>query len=128
MSNNNNRKVLVVDNEELSRSAAQVYLERLGCSVDIAPTGEEAIRLVQKNIYDLVLMDLGLFDMDGLNVAKRIREMGDQIKEMPLIAVTRYTLKSLRKRAKELGFRDYIIKPLNLELCKEILDKLLVWE
>gem|GEM_PF-6179411 len=125
--NNSNKRILVVDDEEISRVTIKDNFESLGCMVNIATTGEEAIRLAQQNPYDLILLDLNMFDMGGLNVAKRLREMTEKIdnvaiKDIPLVAVTIYNHSSVRNRAKKLGFKDYVVKPMDLEKCKKILN------
>jgi CheY-like chemotaxis protein len=122
------KKVLVVDSEDFSRAQAQNYLEKLGTVVEIAHSGEEALRMIQAKLYNLVLIELDLFDMDGLNVAKRIKKMDSENKFTPMVALSNYSLRSVQRRAKDLGFHDYIVKPLSLALCKDILDKLFVWE
>jgi CheY-like chemotaxis protein len=116
------KRILVVEDEELAQAIAKYYLENLGCIVDFAATGEESLRLVTKNHYDLILMDIGIFDMDGLNIAKKIRGLNHQIKDVPIVALTVHIYESLKKRAQELNFKDYLAKPLTLEDCKKILS------
>jgi CheY-like chemotaxis protein len=115
------KRILVVDDEELSLFAARENLKQLGCFIDLTRTGEEALRLVARNSYQLILLDIDMFDMDGLNVAKRIKKMGGAIKEIPLVAVTARVYDSLKRRAKEIGFVDYVAKPLDVDKCRAIL-------
>lgn len=119
-----NKKILVVDDEEVSRTVIQINFEKLGCSVDLATTGEEALRLVQQIPYNLILLDIDMFDMDGFNVAKRLKEMENEIKDIPLVAVTVHALKALKRRAKEIGFKDYVVKPITFAICEKILSSL----
>lgn len=121
------KKILVVDDEEIAGLITKENFSKLGCTIDIATTGAEALRLAQKGIYDLIILDINIFDMDGFNIAKNIKGMEGKIKDVPLVAVTIHALNSLKRRAKELGFKEYIVKPLSFETCKRLLDKLSDW-
>jgi CheY-like chemotaxis protein len=121
------KKILVVDDEEIAGLITKENFSKLGCSIDVATTGAEALRLAQQNLYDLIILDINIFDMDGFNVAKNIKNMEGKIKNVPLVAVTIHALNSLKRRAKELGFKEYIVKPLSFEMCKKLLDQLSEW-
>lgn len=116
-------RILVVEDEEISQITAKYLLGELGCVVDVIDTGYGALDKLVQNEYDMIFMDLGIFDMDGLNIAKKIREMSGKIKDVPIIAVTMYQHASMQKRALELGFNDFVIKPLSTEVCKKLLQK-----
>jgi two-component system, OmpR family, aerobic respiration control sensor histidine kinase ArcB len=116
-------KVLLVEDEEISQFAAKTVLEALGCEVDLANTGYSALEMVKNNFYDLVFMDLGIFDMDGFNVTKEIRKMDGANKTVPIVALTGYDQKSTKNKALKIGLNDYVVKPLNMENCKNILMK-----
>lgn len=119
-----NHRVLVVEDEAIAQDIAKDILDELGCQMDLAETGEDALRLIRKNFYNLVLMDIGIFDMDGINVAKKIRQLESNMKNVPIAAVTAHTFGSLKRRAEELGFIDYLDKPLTFEHCRRILQSL----
>lgn len=121
---NYKKKILVVDDEEISRSIMKEQFEKLGCHVDVAATGEEAIRSVQNHPYHLIVLDINMFDMDGFNVAKRLQEMEEHIKSTPLVAVTVHALNSLKRRAKQLGFKDFVVKPITSATCEKLLSSL----
>ncbi|OGT07821.1 MAG: hypothetical protein A2X78_02105 [Gammaproteobacteria bacterium GWE2_37_16] len=114
---------LVVEDEEIAQTAAQHLLSELGCQVAIANTGYEALALLEHNHYDIIIMDLGIFDIDGLNITKKIRNMDGNIKNIPIIAVTMYKQSSLKKRAFDLGVNDFLVKPLTLSNCQSLLEK-----
>lgn len=116
-------KVLVVEDEEISQITAKYLLGELGCVVDVIDTGYGALEKLSSNDYDIVFMDLGIFDMDGLNIAKKIRDMPGNIKDVPIVAITMYEHDSMRKRAFALGFNDFLIKPLTEESCRGLLEK-----
>jgi two-component system, OmpR family, aerobic respiration control sensor histidine kinase ArcB len=114
-------KILLVEDEELAQLVAKKQLEEFGCEVDVAATGAEAIRLFEKSPYDMVFMDLGIFDMDGFKVAKKFLSMRHKIAGIPLVALTVHTSSSVKKRAFRLGFKEYINKPLTYDACKRAL-------
>lgn len=118
-----NYKILVVEDDEMSQIVAKEVLEKLGCHVDIASTGTEGVRFFEENDYDLLFVDLGIFDMDGFNVAKKIKSSTKKkTKKVPLIALTEHEADSIKKRAKKFGFKDYLIKPLSEEACLRVFD------
>jgi CheY-like chemotaxis protein len=90
----------------------------------VAATGHEALEHLKRGFYDLVLMDLGIFDMDGFNITKKIRSMSDKLlKQIPLVIVTAYDHASIKRRASTLGLDDVLTKPLTLDGCKAVLNK-----
>jgi two-component system, OmpR family, aerobic respiration control sensor histidine kinase ArcB len=118
-----NFKILVIEDDEMSQIVAKEVLEKLGCRVDIASTGSEGVRFFENNDYDLLFVDLGIFDMDGFSVAKKIKASSKKkTKKVPLIALTEHQAESIRKRAKKLGFCDYLIKPLSEEACLRVFE------
>lgn len=124
MIKNKSPKILLVDDDEIARSIALHHLNQLGCRVDVADTGYRALDILTHTVdYDLILMDLGIFDIDGLNITKKIRDMNSTAKDIPIVAVTVYTHSSVRKHALAAGVNDFIVKPFTLNHCKETLDK-----
>lgn len=123
-----NVKVLLVEDEEIAQISTKKILEDFGCNVDIAMTGAEALRLFEQNIYDLIFMDLFIFDMDGFNIAKSFRRMKKRFKKPPIVALTALTADSIKSRAKKLGFKEFISKPLTKERCESILASIIVEE
>jgi len=117
-----NVKILLIEDEEIAQIVARKILEDFGCMVDVATTGAEALRLFEQNSYDLILMDLYIFDMDGFNIAKSFRRMKKRFKKTPIVALTAHTADGIRNRAKKLGFKDFINKPLTKESCETALN------
>ncbi len=115
-------KVLVVEDEPLSMELVLEILKAAGLEVDEAVNGEEAIRKVEAEHYDLILMDIGLPGMDGVEVLKIIKT-NSKYKNMPAIALTSYALKGDRERFLEAGFDDYISKPIDVPDFMKILKK-----
>ncbi len=101
------RTVLVVDDEPEIVRLVRDYLERGGFAVVTAADGDEALRIAHRNRPDIVVLDLGLPGIDGLDVARELRRGG----EMPIIMLTARTEEADRVAGLELGADDYVSKP-----------------
>ncbi len=100
-------RVLIVDDEPAIVRLVRDYLERAGFDVSAAANGEEALRLFTRERPDLVILDLTLPLMDGLDVARAMRRAGD----VPIIMLTARTEEADRVAGLELGADDYVTKP-----------------
>src|SRR5258706_1292331 len=101
------RTVLVVDDEPEIVRLVRDYLERAGFAVSTAADGEAALRSAQRDRPDIVVLDLGLPGLDGLDVARALRRDG----EVPIIMLTARTEEADRVAGLELGADDYVAKP-----------------
>lgn len=116
--------VLVVEDDESSQTVISNMLKKMGNSVKIVESGREAIDLLKKNCYDVVLMDIQLPHMDGMQTTLIIRENEQAAgKQTPIIAVTAYALKGDRERFILSGMNDYISKPIDMEVLHKVLSK-----
>lgn len=124
VSSSTERRVLVVEDNPLNQFLVRRLLEKQGFKVTIASTGSEAIRKYEEDEYDVVLMDIKLPEVDGLTVARLIRERERvlQTRRVPIIATTAHALDSDRERCLSAGMDDYVTKPLS---SKELLEKIL---
>jgi len=117
-----NAKILLIEDEELSQITTRKLLESFGCNVDVGTTGAAGVRLFEQNVYDLVFVDLKIFDMDGFKVARKIKELQKNSKnKTPMVVLSSHDEDGVKKIAKKLGFKDYITKPLNEDQCRVIL-------
>ena len=118
-------KVLLVEDNLIAARAAQGTLQSLGCDVEIANTGKEATKLFEKDKYNLIYMDLGLPDMDGVEVAKQIREAesASDIKT-PIIALSAHVNDDIKTNCLNSGMNDVLTKPLLRDKAKLILGKI----
>jgi DNA-binding response OmpR family regulator len=101
------RTVLVVDDEPEIVRLVRDYLERAGFAVATAADGDEALRAAHRQRPDIVVLDLGLPGVDGLDVARELRRSGD----VPIIMLTARTEEADRVAGLELGADDYVPKP-----------------
>ena len=105
----NDKKVLVVEDNEFNQFIVKSLMERWGAGVDIAENGQVAVEQLWLNDYDLVLMDMQMPVMDGLTATSIIRS--DLHKDTPIIALTANVTKEAIERAYQAGMNEYISKP-----------------
>jgi CheY-like chemotaxis protein len=115
--------VLVVEDNIVNQKLATKMLEILGCSVDVAANGIEAVGMIKKLSYDLVFMDCQMPEMDGYEATAEIRRYEDTSKHTPIIAMTAHTMVGDREKCLEAGMDDYISKPIKKEAVSEMMKK-----
>ncbi len=120
---NGKAKLLLVEDNPISRKVEQKLLHEAGYNVDCVENGNEAIEYVKKGIYNLVLMDIELKDMDGLEATKIIRDLDDDMSNIPIIAVTAHSSMKDREKCLLAGMNDYISKPINITFLKMTIDQ-----
>lgn len=110
-----NARVLVVDDNAINQKVAQLALQRLGCRVDLAADGIEAVEMTRDCRYDLVFMDCEMPVMDGFRSTAAIRHLENGSPRLPIVAMTARALEGDRQECLRAGMDDYISKPLRLE-------------
>ena len=104
------RKVLVVDDENLIVKGIRFSLEQDGMDVDCAYDGEEALKLIRENKYNIILLDVMLPKLDGFQVCQQVREFSD----VPIVMLTAKGEDMDKILGLEYGADDYITKPFNI--------------
>lgn len=104
-------RILVAEDNKANQIVITHMLKALGCIVDIASDGRQAIDMHTANRYDLVLMDCQMPAMDGFDAASRIRAAEDKTKQTPIIALTAHTLPENKEKCIQAGMNDFISKP-----------------
>lgn len=117
------RTVLVVEDYEDSLAVLTTFLTREGYNILSAGTGEEAIRMVAGRRPDLILMDLGLPGINGLEVVWHFREQRD-LAEVPIIIISAHDTYDLREEASKAGCKGYLTKPLELAEVKQLVKSI----
>ena len=118
-------RVLVAEDNEVNQKVALRILEKLGCVVEVAEDGREALLACERTRYDVVLMDGQMPGMDGFEATRRIRarERERGAPRMPIIAMTASAMKGDRERCLEAGMDDYVAKPVTPELLESVLRR-----
>jgi CheY-like chemotaxis protein len=116
-------RILLADDNPVNQRLAMRLLERRGHQVNLASSGREAIDWLERGSFDLILMDLQMPDMDGLEATAMIRER-EKLHggRTPIVALTAYTMKGDRERCLEAGMDNYINKPIDAVKFLEIVE------
>lgn len=119
------RYVLIVEDNPIASKIQKMIMEHLKFDVDCAMTGEEGMDLACKKKYDLILMDLGLPGIDGIETTKRIKSILSSTKNTltPIVAVTANEDSIIRERCIQAGMDDVISKPFTSIAAKELLAR-----
>jgi CheY-like chemotaxis protein len=107
-----NGHVLVVEDNAVNRMLVAAYLDEFGLTHDMAEDGAEALARLAARSYDLVLMDVVMPGVDGVEATKRIRAMREDIAEIPIVALTAHAMKGDREEYLAAGMDSYISKPI----------------
>lgn len=113
-------RVLLVDDDVICRKLSTKILEYLGCITDVCVDGDDAVRMMDKNAYDIVFMDIVMPNVDGLTATKRIRKSG---KSTPIIAMTSNVSQNDCIQYISTGMSDILPKPFSRELIFNLLEK-----
>lgn len=121
------RRILLVEDNEVSQTSTLILLEHLGYQIDTAGTGKQALEMIQNHTYDLILLDLGLPDMDGFKVAELMLEHSKQAVFNRIVVLTAHSDEVYRKRCKEVGVAAFWVKPVSSQKVKEFLNHSRLW-
>lgn len=121
---NTGRRILVVEDDEVNLMIAEHILGRAGYEVSTVNNGEEAIEIVNRESFDLILMDIEMPIMDGIEATPRLREIPNG-NGVPIIALTAHSMPEKLEEFKTAGMNDYIIKPFDGKKFQVIEDKYL---
>jgi len=118
-------RILLVEDNDISQKMELYLLDKLGYRADTANNGREAIRLLEKNHYDLVLMDIQMPEMDGMQATEIIRQPDSGVLNhwVPIIAMTANSLDEDREKCLEAGMDAYMAKPFSPRTFCEIVEK-----
>jgi len=119
------KKVLVAEDNEINRRIATYVLEKAGLQVDCVPNGLLALHAATSGQYDLVLMDVQMPEMDGLEATAAIRDHKGKGSLTPIVAMTANAMRGDREKCLYAGMNDYVAKPLQLNDLQRVLDRFL---
>ena len=108
-----NLRILLAEDNAVNQMVALRMLERLGYQADTAANGKEVLAALKSRSYDIVLMDVQMPEMDGLEAARLIRS--EKVDQPYIIAMTAHAMKGDREVCLEAGMNDYVSKPVRME-------------
>jgi CheY-like chemotaxis protein len=120
-------RILLVEDNVVNQKFALKLLEKAGYRADVVGNGNEAVKALETDAYDLVLMDVQMPEMDGYEATGVIRDPQSKVQnhEVPIIAMTAHAMKGDRERCIEAGMDDYISKPIQVQKLAEVMERFL---
>jgi len=116
-------KVLIVEDNRANQQVAYGMLERLGCKSSFVNNGLEALELLSRETFNLILMDCHMPEMDGYEATSQIRRLESETARVPILAMTANVQKGESEKCLAVGMNDYLSKPLKLESLRTTLGK-----
>ena len=116
------KPVLVVDDEAIVRESIRDWLKDAGYEVSVAESGEEALKLIQKQNFGVMILDLRLPGMTGIDVLKKVKALKPNIKS---VVITAYPTMLTQEEAAKLGAIDYLVKPVFPDKLEELIRETL---
>jgi signal transduction histidine kinase/DNA-binding response OmpR family regulator len=116
-------RILVAEDNPVNQRVAQGILEKMGCRVEIAGDGREALARVAADCPDVVFMDCQMPVMDGYAAAREIRRLEAPARDVPIIAMTAHAMAGDREKCLEAGMSDYVAKPVRIGAIREAIEK-----
>ena len=114
-------RILLVEDNPVNQLVAKGMLAKLGCQVELATQGAEALAALERQPFDLVLMDCNMPVMDGYEASRRIRQSG-RWPHLPIVALTANAMPEERERCRAAGMNDYLAKPFRREELLALVD------
>jgi PAS domain S-box-containing protein len=118
-------RILLAEDNFTNQQVALAILKKLGLTADAVANGAEVMKVLQSIPYDLVLMDVQMPEMDGLEATRQIRDPGSTAlnHQIPVIAMTAYAMQGDREKCLEAGMNDYVSKPVSPQALGEVIAK-----
>lgn len=117
------RRVLLVEDNQINAVLATALIKRAGHQVDLAPDGAAGVNAAASGAYDLVLMDMHMPEMDGLEASRRIRCLNGPAASVPIVALTANAMASDRQKCLAAGMDDFLSKPFDPADLEAAIDK-----
>ncbi len=117
-----NLRVLLAEDNIVNQKVAKRMLEKLGCAVDVAANGKEAVTMFNQFPYDIVFMDCQMPEMDGYAATRAIREQETADQHTPIVAMTANAMEGDEQRCLKIGMDDYMRKPVDTKRLAELME------
>jgi PAS domain S-box-containing protein len=122
MGQKNAISILLVEDNEFNQKVAVRFLQKIGYQADVVENGMEALEALKTNSYDVLLMDIQMPGMDGMEATRRIRERLPAQQQPWIVAMTAHALRGDRERCLNAGMNDYISKPIQLDELVAVME------
>ena len=121
-------RVLLAEDNMINQKVVLHMLDKLGCITDTVTNGDGAVKALEMNEYDLVLMDCQMPEMDGFEATTKVRAVDSNVKnrKIPIIALTANAMKGDKEKCIQAGMDDYLSKPLRKDELVKVLSKWLL--
>ena len=116
-------QVLLAEDNLVNQRVTRAQLMRLGCDVDLAADGREAVEAIARRRYDLVVMDCQMPEVDGFDATREVRRREGVGPRVPIVALTANALRGDRERCLAAGMDDYLAKPTDLVSLGQVVDR-----
>ncbi len=116
-------RLLLAEDNPANQRLAVLMLQKLGCRVDVAANGREAVSMVSRFPYDLIMMDCQMPELDGLRATEEIRRMQPPVSQTPIVALTANAFRSDQESCLAVGMNDFLSKPLTLDQLLPVLRR-----
>lgn len=117
------RRVLLAEDNPVNQKIGTRLLEKLGCQVDLAANGHEAVAMATASHYDVIFMDCGMPEMDGCMATREIRSLEKNGSRVPIVALTAHVVAGTCEHCIEAGMDDYVSKPVAVSVLRDVLLK-----
>jgi CheY-like chemotaxis protein len=119
------KRVLIAEDSSVIQNLARKILEFQNYEITAVKNGEQVMQIVDKEDFDIVLLDINMPIMDGMDCVKAIRALADKKKaSLPVVAITGNAKNYSEEEFKAAGFNDVLVKPLNFDRLVEIVNEL----
>ncbi len=121
------KKVLIAEDSSVIQNLTKKILEQQGCVISSVKNGEQVLDALAREPYDIILLDINMPVMDGMECAKQVRALPDPVKsKIPIVAITGNAKNYTMEEFKAVGINEYLPKPLNFDQLVEMVKKLTV--
>ena len=116
-------KILLAEDNFINQKVALRIMSEAGYKADAVMNGLQAVKAVEENRYDVILMDVQMPEMDGMTATRKIRELKSENRNVPIIAITAHALMGDKEKCLEAGMDDYLSKPIRSQVLIQKIDK-----
>ena len=116
-------KILLAEDNFINQKVALRIMSEAGYKADAVMNGIQAVKAVEENRYDVILMDVQMPEMDGMTATRKIRDLKSENRNVPIIAITAHALMGDKEKCLEAGMDDYLSKPIRSQVLIQKIDK-----